>query len=156
MPNIVLIIFLQNIILVRNDLIVNRRRIFLLSRSTLELSERTNIKLYTTSIDGTRHFWAANGSFGEYASKQYHFSNAYKKFVCAHNVTIQRYKDLPLRNIYKRLEFLYELQIAGYRREFAYFKEGATLYLLTQYFFFYRTKYGVSQTLHSPECEICN
>ena len=84
----------------------------------IELSERTDLSIYTTSIDGTRHSWTANGTFGFYANKQYLLpAEDHQPFVCCLNVTVQRHQDIAVRGIFKRFEFIYRIEAAGYRRE---------------------------------------
>lgn len=81
----------------------------------LELSTGTELSVYTTSVNGTRHIWAANGTFGKYSNKQYFVPRV--PFVCCLNVTIQRHQDLATRAIFKRSEFIYQIEADGYRRE---------------------------------------
>ncbi len=109
-----------------------------LQNYALELSERTHLTLYTTSNDSTRHIWATNGSFGEYSNKQYFFSNGHEKFVCAHNVTLQRHRDIPLTDFFKRIEYIYKIEIAGYRSKYIYIVYCfANLYLNTSIYIFF-------------------
>ena len=97
-------------------------RIFILySFLTLELSPRTNLSVYTTSIIGTRHVWSNNGSFGDYGQKQYFFPNERQTFVCCFNVTIKRYEDQLLRGAFKRREYIYKIELDGYRRTWILF-----------------------------------
>lgn len=84
----------------------------------IELSERTDLSVYTTSIDGIRHNWTANGTFGFYANKQYFLpAEDHQPFVCCLNLTVQRRQDIAVRGIFKRFEFIYRIEAAGYRRE---------------------------------------
>lgn len=81
-----------------------------------ELSERTDILIYTTSMDGYRHVWTANDTFGDYANKQYFLPGNDQSFICCLNVTIQRHKDKPSQGILKRSEFVYHIEAVGYHR----------------------------------------
>ena len=68
----------------------------------LELAEDTEVSLYTTSVDGTRHVWTAGETFGHYANKQYFLPDD-ESFVCCLNVTFQRHQDKPTQQgIFKR------------------------------------------------------
>lgn len=71
------------------------------------------------SVDGTRHIWAANDLFGKYFNKQYFLPR--QPFVCCLNVTIQRHPDTPTRGIFKRSEFIYQVEADGYRCEYSFF-----------------------------------
>ncbi|XP_046657270.1 CUB and sushi domain-containing protein 1-like isoform X2 [Daphnia pulicaria] len=90
---------------------------YCINRTLLEYHSGTELSVYTTSVNGTRHIWAANGTFGKYSNKQYFVPRV--PFVCCSNVTIQRHQDLATRAIFKRSEFIYQIEADGYRhREF--------------------------------------